>query len=239
MKPILIINHAICEMPGYLHEFLDKQKVAYEKINHEDDELASRCVDDVSGVIFLGSPVSVNDSLAWIEEEIEFIQLALVKNIPVLGICFGAQLMARAMGGEACSAPSMQIGWHWLESSPYAKNDMRGISLPQSFVAFEWHSDTFSIPPEATPLFSGECVENQGFAYKNCLALQFHPEITETMIYEWLDRYGHCMVKPTACIQSRNEVLENLQKRLSAQRLVADKLFAWWLIQVRKYVIDE
>ena len=239
MKPILIISHATCEAPGYLREFLDKQKVTYQIINHEDETLRCGHIEDIAGLIFLGSPVSVNDSLSWIEEEIEFIQLAIEKNVPVLGICFGAQLMARAMGAEVCSAASMQIGWHRVKSSQQVQTIFKDSALPAFFTAFEWHGDTFSIPVGAVPLFTADCIENQGFAYKNCLALQFHPEITESMIFEWLDRYGQCLLKPTACTQSRNEVLENLKKRLSAQRLVADELFGWWLVQVKKYATDE
>lgn len=239
MKPVLIINHSACESPNYLHEFLDKQKVAYEKINHEDDELTSRHLENLSGLIILGSPVSANDSLSWIKKEIEFIQLALDTNVPVLGICFGAQLLARAMGAEVCSAASMQIGWHRVETLQQVKTVLKNISLPQSFSAFEWHGDTFSIPAGAVALFNSDCIKNQGFAYKNSLALQFHPEISESMIHQWLDRYAHCLIKPDRCIQGKDEVLENLQQRLSAQRLVADELFGWWLDRVSDYVLQK
>ena len=239
MKPVLIISHATCEAPGYLREFLDKQSVAYRVINHDDDELGSSCIEDVAGVVFLGSPVNANDSLPWIKAEIEFIKVLLANKIPLLGICFGAQLMARALGAKVCSAADMQIGWHRVKSSQQVQTVFKDSALPAIFNAFEWHGDTFSIPADAVPLFTADCIENQGFAYKNCLALQFHPEITESMIFEWLDRYGQCLLKPTACTQSRKEVLENLKKRLSEQRLVADKLFGWWLDQVRKYAINE
>lgn len=233
MKPVLIISHATCEAPGYLREFLDRQAVVYRIVDHDDNALDVDLIEEVAGLVFLGSPVSVNDDLSWIDEEIKFIQLALDREIPVLGLCFGAQLMARALGAEVCSASSMQIGWHQLALSEHARRVFQSSDLPPSFFAFEWHGDTFSTPVGALPLFTAACIENQGFAYKNCLALQFHPEITESMVYEWLDRYQHCLLAPNKCIQSREEILMHLQERLAAQRLVADDLFGWWLDQLK------
>lgn len=233
MKPILIVSHIRCEQPGYLCDFLDKRGIRYEKIHVEQGERLPANIDAVSGLALLGAPISVNDPLPWIADEIALIRSACASNLPVLGICFGGQLIAKALGGQVCAAESMQIGWHPVMPTDAALAQFG--ELPDRFEAFEWHGDTFSLPEGARALFTGECIRNQGFIHGNCLALQFHPEITAAMIHEWLERYAHCLEAETGCIQSRGQVLAEMDGRLTRQRRVADKLFDWWLGKVRKH----
>jgi GMP synthase-like glutamine amidotransferase len=235
MNPILIISHIACEHPGYLCEYLDKQGITYINHLHEDGTRLPAQVADYAGLILLGSPVSVNDSLQWINDELKLINSFLAEGIPILGICFGAQLMAKALGGEVYPAPSMQIGWHPIRSTKRTMSIFGDIPFKDTFHAFEWHGDTFSLPNGSIPLFTGECIKNQGFLYKNCIALQFHPEITETMVHEWLNRYKHCLNKSSMCIQNRAKVLKNMSENLASQRLIADKLFGWWFDKVYEH----
>jgi len=235
LKPVRIFSHATIEHPGYLCEYLDKRGICYEKIYIARGEFIPRKIDDISGLIFLGSPVSVNDPLSWVTEEIDLIRLASQAGVPILGICFGGQLICKALGGEVNSAPSMQIGWHRISLSEYAKDLFTSSSLLDSFYAFEWHGDTFSLPDGALPLFKGGCIKNQGFLHKNCLALQFHPEITKYMVHEWLEQYAHCLKESGVCIQSKEQILENIDEYLTHQRIVANVVFNWWLDQVTLY----
>lgn len=234
MKPILIISHIACERPGYLCNSLDKQGVYYQNISIESGQPVPRQIDDIAGLVFLGSPASINDPLPWITDEIALIKLAIEADIPILGICFGAQLIAKALDSEVYSASSMQIGWHHITVNDRAQEVFGEGIFPNSFEVFEWHGDTFTIPRGAIPLFNGDCIKNQGFVYKNCLALQFHPEISESMMHEWLVRYAHCLENPTLCIQGKSQILNDISEKLSQQRVIADKLFDWWLIRVRK-----
>ena len=126
----------------------------------------------------------------------------------------------------------MQIGWHRISLSKHAKDLFTSSGLLWSFYAFEWHGDGFSLPDGALPLFNGDCIKNQGFLYKNCLALQFHPEITKSMVHEWLEQYADCLKKPDECIQGKEQMLENIDECLAHQRFVANAIFNWWLEQV-------
>lgn len=234
MKSIFIISHVTCEHPGYLCEFLDKQNIGYERILVEYGQAIPEEIDDVAGLVFLGSPISVNDPIPWIADEIALIKLAIEAGIPILGICFGAQLIAEALGTAVYPASGMQIGWHQITLNDRAQVVFGEGVLPNSFEAFEWHGDTFAIPHGAVPLFKSDCIKNQGFIYKNCLAVQFHPEISETMVHEWLERYAHCLESPSSCIQSKNHILQDVSERLARQRMIADKLFDWWLKRIRK-----
>ena len=100
MKPIRVFSHVACEHPGYLCEHLDKRGICYEKIYIGRGEPIPKQIDDVSGLVFMGAPVSVNDPLPWIAEELALIRLASQAGIPILGICFGGQLISKALGKE-------------------------------------------------------------------------------------------------------------------------------------------
>ena len=232
MKPIRIFSHVTCEHPGYLCEYLESRGICYEKIYIDHGGPIPKRIDDVSGLVFLGSPVSVNDPLPWITEEVALIRFASQAGVPVLGICFGGQLISKALGGKVSTVPTMQIGWHRIALSAYAKDLFTSSGLLDNFYAFEWHGDTFSLPDGAFPLFKGGCIKNQGFLHNNCLALQFHPEITKSMVYEWLEQYAHCLKKPSECIQDKEQILENIDECLAQQRIVANTIFSWWLEQV-------
>ena len=85
------------------------------------------------------------------------------------------------------------------------------------------------------PLFTGDCIRNQGFVFKNSLAFQFHPEITETMVHEWFERYASCLKEANECIQSKAQILENIDEHLARQQTMANLVFDWWLEQVFLY----
>ncbi len=134
MKPVRIFSHTAHNHPVYLYEYLERRKILYEIIHGATDELIASQHDEVSGLVFLGSPVSVNDDLSWITTEIEIIKDAIERDIPIMGICFGAQLMTKALGGEVCSTNAMQIGWHQLHLTAPAK---KLFTIPETFNAFE------------------------------------------------------------------------------------------------------
>jgi len=232
LKPIRIFCHVAGEHPGYFCEYLKQREIHYEKIHIDRYEPVLKRIDHVSGLVFMGSPVSVNDPLPWIAEELALIRLATQAGVPILGICFGEQLISKALGGEIYPASSMQIGWHRTTLNEHAKDLLKSRGALDSFYAFEWHGDEFSLPDSALPLFNGDCIKNQGFLYKNSLALQFHPEITKTMVHEWLERYARCLKKPNECIQSKEQMLDNIDECLSQQRTVANLIFGWWVDQV-------
>ena len=234
-KPIRIFTHVPHEHPGYLCEYLDKRGICYEKIQIDRVKPVLKQVKDVSGLVFLGSPVSVNDPLPWIAGKLDLTRRASQTGIPMLGICFGGQLISKALGGEVTPTPSMQIGWHHTTLTEHARALFKSKNGLDGFSAFEWHGDTFSLPDGALPLFTGDCIRNQGFVFKNSLALQFHPEITETMVHEWIERYAICLKEANECIQSKAQMLENIDERLARQQTMANLVFDWWLEQVFLY----
>lgn len=229
MKPVFLLRHAACNEPGYLCQSLDRLGVAYEMRCVDRGESPPARLDDVAAIALLGAPVSVYDPLPWIAGELTLIRAAAERELPLLGICFGAQLISAALGGEVCPAPSMQVGWHPVHTLETAQDDPLLAGLPSRFEGFEWHGDTFTPPPGARPLFRGGCIADQGFILGNTLAVQFHPEVTAAQIDDWLSRYDRCLPQPDNCVQTPAEILREVDDRLHRQRTVADRLFAWWL----------
>ncbi len=230
MNPLLIISHVACSRPGYLCEYLDRQGVAYRRFSIESGEPLPD-LGSVAGIVLLGAPVSVNSGQTWIEQEMALVRDCAEHQVPVFGICFGGQLISKAFGGEVFAASAMQIGWHPVTVTEQGRQLFNGHGMPAQFDAFEWHEDTFTLPAGAVPLFSGGCIGNQGFLHRGCLAVQFHPEVTDEIIREWVARYEACVNNPNLCRQDRNAILQDLTQKLTAMRLMSDSLFDWWLNQ--------
>jgi len=136
--------------------------------------------DEFDLAIVLGSDDSAyDDSVPWVPEELEYVRRAVASEVPVLGICFGAQMLARALGADVHRAATPEVGWksliraeeaEWLPAGPW----------------LTWHQDTFDWPPGATPLAWTDMAP-QAFSRGDHLGLQFHPEAGAELIEQWVD----------------------------------------------------
>jgi GMP synthase (glutamine-hydrolysing) len=139
-----------------------------------------------AGLLFMGGPMSANDDIPFIRQEIDLIRAALAAARPVLGICLGAQLLARALGAPVYRNPVKEIGWapvHWTDA---ARQDRLFAGLDSPETVLHWHGETFDLPPGAERLAWSEACRNQAFrAGSNAYGLQFHLEVTPEMISAW------------------------------------------------------
>lgn len=229
MLPVYIICHADCEPSSYLCEFFARNNILYEKINALEDDTSSFDFTNTSGLIFMGGPYSVNDDLPWLSHEIQFIRRAIEMNIPMMGVCFGAQLLTKVLGAKVEKAEYMETGWHQITVDKSRLSHLPTLELDSSIEVFEWHEDVFSTPKNAIPIFAGENHENQGYVMGNILVMQFHLEMTEHMVMEWLERYEGCMPKPSKFVQNHEQISKNLQPRLEDLHIQADIIYSWWL----------
>ena len=229
MKPVRIFRHVACEGPGYLGTFLNQHNVPFEIICIDDGISVPKNLNDISGLVFMGGGMNVTDPLQWVNEEKELIRKAIDKNIPVMGICLGAQLMSAALGGEITHDPNMEIGWHKV------KADIKNIDnewlkeLPENFTPFHWHADTFTIPKEATVLLHSKCRMNQAFSINNSIAMQFHLEMTIEMVEEWVRLFKSDLKKGTPCIQNSHEIISNMENKINALHHCADIFYGRWI----------
>jgi GMP synthase (glutamine-hydrolysing) len=136
--------------------------------------------------------MSANDDLPWIPHEIAAIQEAVHRGIPVLGICLGSQLIARALGARVYRNTEKEIGWfplHWT-SAAAADPLFHGFSDPQT--VFQWHGETFDLPPGAQHLAYSAACRHQAFRVGNVYGIQFHLEVTPPIIEDWLRQDAAC-----------------------------------------------
>jgi GMP synthase (glutamine-hydrolysing) len=158
-------------------------------------------VDDLSGtdlatcdlLVILGGPIGANedDHYRFLKDEIVLIEHRLKFNRPVLGICLGAQLMARALGAKVYPSGVKEIGWAPLSLTKAGRDSCLGRLIPGTRV-LHWHGDTFDLPVNATHLASTSHTLNQAFAVNSHgLALQFHPEVTAHGLERWY--VGHAV----------------------------------------------
>jgi GMP synthase (glutamine-hydrolysing) len=138
------------------------------------------------GLIFMGGPMSVNDRLPYLRWEMDAIVQSMERHQPVLGICLGSQLIAKAMGARVYPNRDKEIGWFDIHLTEAARRDPMFADLPKTSTVFHWHGETFDLPPGATLLASSERCRNQAFRVGYCTyGLQFHLEVTPDMIADW------------------------------------------------------
>ena len=100
MKPVRIFRHEDWIQPGRVTEYLDARGIAWELVRIDQGDPVPRRVDDISGLVFLGGTMSVNDGYSWLDDEMRLIRLAAARDLPMLGHCMGSQLIAKALGGR-------------------------------------------------------------------------------------------------------------------------------------------
>ena len=177
----------------------------------------------------MGGPMSVNDDLPWINQELTLIRQAAKKDVPMLGHCLGGQLIAKALGGIITANPVKEIGWHSVSKLHNTTADDWLTALPNNFEVFHWHGETFSIPQGASPILSSQYCENQAFAVGNTLALQCHVEMTAPMVQEWVTEYADELRSPSDSLQAGETILENLDIKINQLKPIADMIYQRWI----------
>lgn len=181
MRPIALLQHDKTQRPGYLLQFLADIGVEARVFQPEAGDGVPRRARDFSGIALLGSNRSVNDPLPWIGDEIALVRDAMSSDVPVLGHCFGGQLMAKALGAPVGRAARPNIGWTRLHATTAGQDVLEA----QEVLAFNWHYETFGIPRGARRLLYGTHCLNKAFAFGPHLAFQCHFEVTADILRDW------------------------------------------------------
>jgi GMP synthase-like glutamine amidotransferase len=201
MKSVRIFRHMACEPPGYLGTVLEKRGCPFEVVCVDEGRAVPGQLDEVAGLVFMGGPGNVNEPTAWMLQELDLIRHAADRGVPLLGICLGAQLISKALGGSVMPGATLEVGWHAVERVAAASAQGWLAGLPQRFEVFQWHAHTFSIPHGAVALLRSRCAENQAFAAGNILAMQFHLEVTPKSVRELTQRYPGDTEPVSECVQ--------------------------------------
>ncbi|MBF0504883.1 MAG: type 1 glutamine amidotransferase [Candidatus Omnitrophica bacterium] len=189
---ILIVKHIDIEGPGTLGDFLKARKEPFQIIELGEGERIPPDPRVFSGVVVLGGPMNVyeEDIYPFLKEENNFIQNVLNDGVPFLGICLGAQLLAKAAGALVVRSPVKEIGWYHITLTPEGKTDPLFAGFCPQDPVYQWHGDMFQIPLGGKLLAVAEGCPHQAIKVgSNAYGLQFHIEITDKSIQEWGEKY--------------------------------------------------
>ena len=184
----------------------------------------------LDALVISGGPMSVSeeDKYPWLVPEKHFLEKVLKREIPVLGICLGAQLLADVLGAKVYPNAVKEIGWFPITKTiPENAHKITG-TLPVNMEVFHWHGDTFDLPESSLQLFRSEACENQAFAYgENVIALQFHLETTPASLDALINNCSEELVE-APYIQSAREMRKGTSRHQTINKnmdLLLTRLF--------------
>ncbi len=196
MKTALALRHVASEDLGQLAPLLTRSGYQIRYFEVGVDAFVDISPLDADLVIVLGGPIAVYDTDAypWLRAEIAWLRARMLEDLPTLGICLGAQLMAAALHARVYPGScGKEIGWDSLQAGQHLDELpwLRPLVDPHTRV-LHWHGDTFDLPQGARHLASSARYPNQAFAWgRHCLALQFHPEVDVRTVEQWLIGHAH------------------------------------------------
>lgn len=197
---IAIIKNIKSEGPGSIENYFIENSIPYKIFEAEEGDLPST-LEDFKGLIVMGGPMGVYemDIYPHLKVVSRLIREAINRNLKVLGICLGAQLIAHTLGAKVYKGHGEEIGWLDIELTGDGLRDPLMIALARhpsvgdvwrKFKVFHWHGDTFELPFGAIHLARSSLYENQAFRYReNVYALQFHIEVTKELLEEWFEEH--------------------------------------------------
>lgn len=225
MRPVLILQHDSTQRPGHLLRHLTQAGLDTCIVMPDHGDAVPRQASDYSGIVLLGSNRSVNEPLGWITDELDLVRRALDAGVPMLGHCFGGQMLARALGARVARAGFANIGWSRLHVTPAG----RPLLQAREVMAFNWHYETFQIPARAQRLLYGTHCLNKGFAIGPHLAFQCHFEVDESIIRDWCRQSAEELARARGpAAQSPSVILQDLPHRVAALHRVAQRVYSEW-----------
>jgi len=210
---VLILQHEAPTPPGLMTTWLHEQSARVETVRIDEDDRAL----DPRGydlVVSLGSEFAAfDDAIPFVPREARLFEQAREADVPILGLCFGGQMLARVLGAKLYRAETAEIGW-----LPVRTTDPHLVSAGPWF---QWHFDTFSPPPSSNVIAETDAGP-QAFVAGRSLGLQFHPEVTPEIMADWVRAYPHELeaegVDPAG-------LLEETQRRAADSRRLTWRLF--------------
>ncbi|HYD50505.1 MAG TPA: gamma-glutamyl-gamma-aminobutyrate hydrolase family protein [Terriglobales bacterium] len=189
MAKLLVLQHVAHEILGTLNPLLKSHGFRIRYVNFGRHPDAQPSLDGYQGLVILGGPMGVYDSNVHthLRTELKLIEQALEREMPMLGICLGAQLIAHSLGAEVKPNRYKEIGWYDVAPTAAGANDKMFAHFRSVERIFQWHGDTFDIPRGAAHLAASAACSHQAFRYgERVYGLQFHLEVDEAMIDRWL-----------------------------------------------------
>jgi GMP synthase (glutamine-hydrolysing) len=232
LRKILVLQHVPFEILGTLNPLLKKKGFRVRYINFGRYPDAQPTLEGYHGLIVLGGPMGVNEQDAYghLKTEITLIQAAVQKNIPILGICLGAQLIAAALGAEITRNPEKEIGWYAVTPTKVGELDPLFKHFQGTETIFQWHGDSFALPKDSVLLASSQTCRNQAFRYNhNIYGFQFHLEVDEPLINRWLTIPMHAAELAALPQTSAEHIRAQTQQYIENTSMLSENVFLSFL----------
>ncbi|MGE0061590.1 MAG: glutamine amidotransferase [Xanthobacteraceae bacterium] len=217
LQPVLLILHQEHSSPGRVGQRLAARGYPLDIRRPRFGDDLPETMDEHAGAVIFGGPQSANDEDDFVKRETDWIGVPLRDNKPYLGICLGAQMMARHLGARVYPHPDghAEVGYY-----PIRPTDA-GLTVCPDWPdqVYQWHREGFDLPSGSELLAEGDAFSVQSFRHGSGYAVQFHPEVTHAMMYRWLVRGAHRMDMPGT--KQRHEHI--------ADRAVHDRFVMAWL----------
>jgi GMP synthase-like glutamine amidotransferase len=224
----LVLQHVAVEGPGTLASYLAARGwtlatvALYEGVHLPEDAR------EYQAVIVMGGPMGVYDEAEYpfLRDEHQFLTRVLGQGVPLLGICLGSQLLAKALGARVYRNPQKEIGWYTVDLTPAGAIDPLFAGLTSPVPVFQWHGDAFDLPPGARLLASSPLCTHQAFRYGDRVyGLLFHLELTPDIIHSWIATFHDELVSVQDTIDPTRIVAEMPQRYVEYQQ-VGSQVFA-------------
>lgn len=219
----MVIRHVDIEGPGTLGDFFAAGGMDVLQADVYSGVRLPLGLRGIDAVVSLGGPMNVYEDKRYpfLLAEERILKQALEKGLPVLGICLGAQMLAKSCGAKVFKSPVREIGWRRVTLTAEGRRDRLFSGIPERPEVFEWHEDTFGIPAGGVLLARSAGCRNQAFRVgRNAYGLQFHVEVTPAMIRGWIGRYAGDGCPDTTGITGRqcgkNSVFHRMAQKLYA-----------------------
>lgn len=227
LPPVLILRHVRDEPIGQTAEALQAAGLSTVLWDLTTAEPHVFYPLDWSGLVVIGGPMSVDqvEQYPFLAHEVHWLRDALRAKLPVLGLCLGAQLLAKALDAKVKRQPVPEVGWHAIKLTAAGEQDPLLSDIPSPAMVLAWHADTFELPAGGVLLASNALCRHQAFRFgTSAWGLQFHAEIGAEQLQRWTREPADAADRCAPCGERARAIMEALPRELPGAQILGRKI---------------
>ena len=228
MKPVVAFRNAEAESMGTIEDALRGAGLPYSYVDLYAQLPRSFDPGQLAALVVMGGPMNVDETerYPYLAAEVDYLRAALDAGLPILGVCLGSQLLAKALGARVYPLERKEIGWYSVETTEAARDDALFSHFGASKRVFQWHGDTFELPDGAVQMAASPLCAQQAFRHgESAYGLQFHMEMTSAMIESWLAEPAGCAEIDALDYIDPQEIRRQIPAELDGMQALAARVF--------------